>query len=228
MEVEQGVEQRAKIHAALGDPGRLAIVDALTNSDRAPSELVDQLGLSPSLLVFHLDTLERAGLIRRIPSAADRRRKYVQLMHDRLALIDVVRRRLDRPVVFVCTHNAARSQLAAAIWRLTSGTATSAGTEPSPMIHAGAVAAARRAGLELGESAPRRLAPDDLTHHVITVCDRAHEQLADRQDRSHLDQWHWSIPDPSIDGSDNAFDQALALIRDRIDAATHINTWETT
>ena len=54
------------------------------------------------------------------------------------------------PILFVCTHNSARSQLAAALWTATTGReALSAGTQPATRVHPGAVAAAARAGLVL-------------------------------------------------------------------------------
>jgi hypothetical protein len=41
---------RARLHAALGEPARLAIVDLLTLGDAAPSELGKALGLPSNLL----------------------------------------------------------------------------------------------------------------------------------------------------------------------------------
>jgi ArsR family transcriptional regulator, arsenate/arsenite/antimonite-responsive transcriptional repressor / arsenate reductase (thioredoxin) len=210
------LERRAEIHAALGDPVRLAIVDELATSDRSPSELSAALGLRPPLLAFHLDTLARAGLITRIESSGDRRRKYVQLVAGALDEIGGRPSLPTGPVLFVCTHNSARSQLAAALWRHAIGTdARSAGTEPAERVHPGAVAAARRAGLDLGDAIPRRFDPTATPADIVTVCDRAHEDLG-------LPARHWSIPDPVADGSDAAFDNALGLIRARI--ATLVTT----
>src|ERR1700730_7317217 len=48
---------RAQLHAALGDPHRLAIVDELALSDRAPSELAAMLGIDSNLLAHHLGVL---------------------------------------------------------------------------------------------------------------------------------------------------------------------------
>jgi protein-tyrosine-phosphatase len=116
-------------------------------------------------------------------------------------------------VVFVCTHNSARSQLAAALWRRHSAVpSTSAGTEPAQRIHPGAVTAARRHDLPIRTSAPRRvgdvLRPDDL---VIAVCDAAHEELG-----ADLPRMHWSIDDPADVGTDEAFDATLATLAERI------------
>lgn len=205
------IERRAAVHAALGDPTRLAVVDELCWSDRSPGELSRSLGLAPSLLAFHLDTLERSGVVRRVTSSGDRRRRYVQLVPAVLDLVAAPSTPPGRPVVFVCTRNSARSQLAAAAWRAEFGAATSAGTDPAPRVHAGAIAAARRAGLDLGDATPHPL-PDDLNDRcVVTVCDRAREELSSPD-------WHWSIPDPVDDGTDAAFDRALDLIRTRIAA----------
>jgi protein-tyrosine-phosphatase len=46
---------------------------------------------------------------------------------------------------------------------------------------------------------------------VVTVCDHAHEEL-----RPDTDWWHWSLPDPVVDGSPEAFDRTLAALDSRI------------
>jgi protein-tyrosine-phosphatase len=208
------IERRAAVHAALGEPVRLAIVEQLAVSDRAPSMLSAQFGLTGNLLAHHLDVLERVGLIGRTVSAGDRRRRYVRLRHQVLGdlAVGTARRRTGR-ALFVCTHNSARSQLAAALWRQRTGDdATSAGTHPAGRIHPGAVAVARRAGLELTDVHPRALEDGDLDADVIvTVCDRAHEELD-----APAEWLHWSVPDPVEAGTARAFDTALADLDDRI------------
>jgi protein-tyrosine-phosphatase/DNA-binding transcriptional ArsR family regulator len=210
------IERQAAVHAALGEPVRLAVVEQLVVSDRAPSTLAAQFGLTGNLLAHHLDVLERVGLVTRRVSAGDRRRRYVRLDRHRLGELAVgTHGRRGGRAVFVCTGNSARSQLAAALWRTRTGDdATSAGTHPDDRVHPGAVAAARRAGLDLGDSPPRALAPADLEAGVIvTVCDRAYEELEPPAD------WlHWSIPDPVWSGTPRAFDAALAELDDRITA----------
>ena len=81
------IEARAARHAALGDPIRLAIVDELAVSDRAPIELRGLVGLESNLLAHHLDVLEEVGLISRSRSSGDGRRRYVHLI--RAALADI-------------------------------------------------------------------------------------------------------------------------------------------
>ncbi|MGD9794236.1 MAG: low molecular weight phosphatase family protein, partial [Acidimicrobiia bacterium] len=114
---------------------------------------------------------------------------------------------------FVCTHHSARSQLAAALWReLTHPPAASAGTHPADRVHPGAIAAAKRAGLDLTDATPRQLAAvKRLPPLVVTVCDQAHEEVA--PDGAWL---HWSIPDPVAAATRQAFDSAVAELRARI------------
>jgi len=208
------VDQRAGVHAALGDPVRLAMVDELAVSDRSPVELRRLVDIESNLLAHHLDVLEAVGLIERSRSSGDGRRRYVHLLRD--ALDDLVPGRPVEvgPALFVCTANSARSQLAAALWRdLTGASAESAGTHPAERVHPGAVAAAERAGLDLSGAEPRELAPGNaLPPLVVTVCDRAHEEVDG--DESWL---HWSIPDPVPLGTKAAFDAALRDLRVRIE-----------
>ena len=213
--MDETVERRAALHAALGEPVRLAIVDALALSDLAPSVLAAQFGLAGNLLAHHLDVLEHVGLVERTVSAGDRRRRYVRLRRHALAGLRVGDARRRGRAVFVCTHNSARSQLAAALWRRRTGDdATSAGTHPADAVHPGAVAAAGRAGLALGAARPRTLTGGDLAADVVvTVCDRAREELAPGEG------WlHWSVADPVAAGTPAAFDDALAEIDQRITA----------
>lgn len=206
---------RAARHAALGDAVRLAIVDELALSDRAPVELRRLTGLESNLLAHHLDVLESVGIIERSRSSGDGRRRYVHLRRESLDDLAPGRRIAPTRALFVCTHNSARSQLAAALWRALSGAAAdSAGTHPAERVHPGAVAAAKRAGLDLAGATPRSLdAIGALPDLVVTVCDRAHEELAPD------DGWlHWSVPDPVAGGGRAAFDAALTELRERITA----------
>jgi protein-tyrosine-phosphatase/DNA-binding transcriptional ArsR family regulator len=209
------LEGRAAAHAALGDPTRLAIVDRLVVSDSTPGELADALGLASNLAAHHVGVLERAGLIERVVSSGDRRRRYLRLRAEMAELVSLRPEQPAGPALFVCTHNSARSQLAAALWRERTGSpATSAGTEPAARIHPGACRAAGRRGLELPAVAPRRLGVGEAEQAqlVITVCDRAHEEVP-LPDHA----LHWSIPDPVETGTAAAFDTAADLIQRRID-----------
>lgn len=209
------LEERAARHAALGDPIRLAIVDELVRSDRSPIELRRLVDIESNLLAHHLDVLEGVGMIQRSRSSGDGRRRYVHLVHGVLSELIPGEPLRAGKALFVCSANSARSQLAAALWRALSGSpAESAGTHPAAQIHPGARAAAKRAGLDLGDIVPQQL--NDILKMppiVVTVCDRAHEELDPD------DSWlHWSIPDPVIAGSKAAFDDVVAELRLRIAA----------
>ena len=204
------------MHAALGDVHRLQIVDLLATTDASSSEIGAATGLPSNLLAHHLNTLEDAGLVTRRRSEGDGRRSYLSLnRHEAWLVPDAPQADAipaARRVVFVCTANTARSHLAAALWRQASPVkATSAGTHPGDRIHPGALAAARRHHIDLPETAPRLLADIlDEGDLVITVCDRAHEELGDAA-------WaHWSIPDPVPAGSKSAFDAAHDALAVRI------------
>lgn len=213
--MEEHVLVRAERFAALGDPVRLAIVDELSRSDRAPIELQAIADLPSNLLAHHLDVLERVGLIARHRSSGDGRRRYVHLETSAFAPLQPARLVEPTAALFVCTHNSARSQLAAALWTARTGQpAVSAGTHPAQQIHPGTVQAARRAHLTLAETPPRHLDQISPTPDlVVTVCDRAHEELEPPA------SWlHWSIPDPVAVGTRAAFDGALHELDQRITA----------
>jgi ArsR family transcriptional regulator, arsenate/arsenite/antimonite-responsive transcriptional repressor / arsenate reductase (thioredoxin) len=200
-------EHRAARFRALGDPRRLAIVDALRWSDRTPSELSAATGLPSNLLAFHLGALEEVGLVRRTPSEGDARRRYVRLVSpcplefdpdlapapgapDDLPAVGTV-----DEVLFVCRRNASRSQLAAALWTARTGRrGVSAGSEPAEVVDAVTVEVAAAHGLDLTRAAPRGY--DEVADRpdlVVSVCDRAGEGAPPFA----VPRLHWSIPDPT-------------------------------
>ena len=61
---------RARIHAALGDPARLAVVDTLVAGDAAPGELAAVLDMPTNLVAHHLKVLEDAGLVKQVSETA--------------------------------------------------------------------------------------------------------------------------------------------------------------
>jgi protein-tyrosine-phosphatase len=217
------VDARARIHAALADPARLTIVDTLTFGDAAPSELGSALGMPANLVAHHLKSLQDAGLVMRTRSEGDRRRTYVRLVPRALtAIASPLLPAAPARVVFVCTHNSARSQLAAALWTCRSRIpAASAGTEPAGSVHPRAVRVARLHGLHLDfrrTAHVRNVVRDDDL--VIAVCDIAHEQLPP-QARPRL---HWSVPNPAPVDTDEAFEAAFADIAARIEWLTAVLT----
>ncbi|MFI6066719.1 helix-turn-helix domain-containing protein [Micromonospora sp. NPDC051227] len=216
------LQARARIHAALGDPARLAVVDALTLGDASPGEIAHDLGMPTNLVAHHVKVLSEAGLVVRSRSEGDRRRTYLRLRPEALAALTPAPMAGVGRVVFVCTRNSARSQLAAALWSDRTHTcAASAGTQPAERVHPRAIAVARRYGLHLDATGTAHVADivrdDDL---LIAVCDNAHEELTGPV-RPRL---HWSVPDPVRVDTDAAFEAAFADLATRIDRVAPIVT----
>jgi protein-tyrosine-phosphatase len=206
---------RARVHAALGDPARLAIIDALVPGDASPGDLARTLDLPTNLLAHHVNVLADVGLVVRTRSEGDRRRTYLRLVPEVLTGLTAAAAWPAPRVVFVCTRNSARSQLAAALWvRRSDVPAASAGTAPARRIHPRAVRVARRHDLTLDGVRPVGVADvlrtDDL---VVAVCDNAHEHLSQPAGR----RLHWSVPDPARADTDAAFETAYTEIARRID-----------
>ena len=101
-------------------------------------------------------------------------------------------------MLFVCLHNAGRSQMSQALFdRLAGGDrhhAQSAGTEPAATIHGNVVTVMREEGLDLGPRAPRLLT-DELAKWadlVVTMgCGDACPVLPGKR---YVD---WDLPDPA-------------------------------
>ncbi len=206
---------RVRILAALADPLRLGIVDLLATGDRSPGALATALDVPGNLLAHHLNVLEGAGVISRARSEADRRRSYVQLVPGALDDLLMVGSQPVAPrVVFVCTQNSARSQMARALWDSRSKLpVASAGTRPATRVNPSAVAVARRHGVRIPRTRPTHvsevLRPGD---YVVSVCDSAHEELESHE----VPHVHWSVRDPVRAGTDTAFEQAFADVDRRV------------
>ncbi|MEX0667011.1 MAG: helix-turn-helix domain-containing protein [Acidimicrobiia bacterium] len=205
---------QARIHAALGDPIRLGIVAELELGDRTFQELAETAAQPGNLLAHHLGVLEEAGLIERRGSEGDRRRRYLSLNSERLDGLLSPRRLIARSVLFVCSHNSARSQYAAAAWRRRTGrSADSAGTHPVRRVDPRAIQVALERGLDLAGFQPKgyeELKPTfDL---VVSVCDRARETGPAFE----APALHWSVPDPVAGRGLTSFRSAFNEIDRRI------------
>jgi len=126
-----------------------------------------------------------------------------------------------RRVLFVCTHNSARSQMAEGFLRALGRDrfeAASAGTEAT-RLHPFAIQAMAEAGIDISMQESKTIdrylgVPFDL---VITVCDDAAEACPVFPDAR--ERLHWSFPDPSIAiGSDERRFAVFVEIRDAIRA----------
>ena len=186
----------------------------LAVSDKTPGELRELIGTDWNLLAHHLSVLEDAGVVERHRSEGDGRRRYVRLRARALDhLAPATMGAVGRPL-FVCTHNSARSQFAAALWRKQTGTeGDSAGSQPAPRVHPLAVKVAWAHDIDLRKARPQGY--DEVTTApdvVVSVCDRALEARPPFD----LPTLHWSVPDPS-DRDETAFRDAFADIAERVE-----------
>lgn len=196
----------------LADETRWRLIAELRWSDWQVRELCARLGLPQNLVSYHLGLMREAGLVQSHRSDADGRALYYGLdisgLHAGLSGIHAALR-LDTgapasshdagPVLFVCTGNSARSQMAEGWLRhLSAGriVARSAGTSPAA-LHLLAAQAMAEVGVDIGHQRSKALdAVADLAPTtVITVCDLAREECG-TSPQAPL-QLHWSIPDPA-------------------------------
>jgi protein-tyrosine-phosphatase/DNA-binding transcriptional ArsR family regulator len=194
----------------LADDTRWKLINALRHSDHQAGELAAQCALPQNLVSYHLGLLRQAGLVQAHRSDADARvfyygldlaglRQAYQQIGASLPLPHGAPAALPTTtVVFLCTHNSARSQMAEGWLRQLSGggvSARSAGIEPTT-LDSRAVQVMAEAGVDIGYQQAKGL--DAVANHhpglVVTVCDRARESCAPCLDAPL--QLHWSIPDP--------------------------------
>lgn len=197
-------------------PLRWHLLTELARSDRRVGELCELAGRRQSLVSYHLRRLRDGGLVSVRRSAADGRDAYYVLDLARCgellagaafalhpALAPAARRTApvaSADVLFLCTGNSARSQMAEALCERLSGgaiRAVSAGSAPKP-LHPGAVRVMRDRGIDI---AARRSKPVSefagrRFDHVITLCDRVREVCPQFPGGAAI---HWSIPEPRDD-----------------------------
>jgi arsenate reductase len=128
----------------------------------------------------------------------------------------------DKPsVLFVCVHNAGRSQMAAGWLRRLAGDAVevrSAGSAPADRINPVAVQAMKEVGIDITDQEPKILTPEasELSNVVITMgCGDVCPYFPGQ---THLD---WELDDPAGQGieavrviRDDIRDRVQALIKD--------------
>jgi arsenate reductase len=244
------------IFKALADPNRLKILDLLMQGESCNYELTEWLGITPSLLSHHLRTLREAGLVvsrrdaidgRWVYYAVDREviffwRQWFNEMFD-LARIqprssgcgpenqlsEVKPGEAQHRVLFLCTGNSARSQMAEAIvntrligrWQ-----AVSAGTHPADRVHPLAVAALDELGIDWQDHQTKTAdqfqdEPFDL---VVTLCNNARREVPDWVESS----VHVGFPDPvQARGGETEIRQVFRQVRNDIAAQipTFLTKW---
>lgn len=99
-------------------------------------------------------------------------------------------------VLFVCLHNAGRSQISEALFeRAADGRheARSAGTTPGERVHPEVVDAMRELGIELGDRVPRALSREDAEWADVVVTMGCGDECPYIPGKRYLD---WDLPDP--------------------------------
>jgi len=120
----------------------------------------------------------------------------------------------DRPrVLFLCTHNSARSQMAEGLLRHLAGDrfeAASAGTEATS-VRPEAVAVMAELGADISGQESKTLGRyvDQPFDFVVTVCDDANEACPFFPGAKN--RLHWSLPDPSQSAGNE--EERLAVFR---------------
>jgi protein-tyrosine-phosphatase len=221
------------------DPHRWALLRELSASDRRVAELTALVGAPQSLVSYHLRELRTGGLVSARRSSADGRDTYYRLdltrcgeliaetgidLHPglRFARLPPAPPARRRPLVlFLCTGNSARSQIAEALLEHRSGgtiEARSAGSHPKP-LHPHAVQVMADRGIDIsgrptkpiGRFARRRF------DHVITLCDKVREVCPELPGQPTTA--HWSMADPSAGAGDTYSDfvRTADEIEERVD-----------
>jgi protein-tyrosine-phosphatase len=206
-------------------------------------ELTGLVGEPQNLVSYHLGKLRDGRLVSARRSSADRRDAYYTVDLARIggllsatggALHPGLRLTPPSPdgaapgavrVLFLCTGNSARSQMAEALARVRSGgvvEAYSAGSDPKP-LHPNALRVMRdEHGIDLSSLVSKHLGvfADQRFDWVISLCDRVREVCPEFPGQP--ETIHWSIPNPAAGDADDdasypAFQQTAAELEIRIE-----------
>lgn len=226
-------------------PLRWRLLGELAQSDRRVRELVALVGQQQNLVSYHLGQLRASGLVGARRSSFDGRDVYYHLdlarcarslaatgaaLHPGLRLDPAPRAATagtgpgsQRRILFLCTGNSARSQMAEALTHARLGgrvRASSAGSRPKP-LHPSAVRVMAEHGIDLAGRRSKHLSvfAGQRFGYVITLCDRVREVCPEFP--GHPGYLHWSMPDPAACGGADeaaypAFQAAAADLETRI------------
>lgn len=194
---------------------RWRLLTELARSDRQVRELTGLVGEPQNLVSYHLGRLRTGGLVRMRRSSADGRDAYYRVdlarcgelltetgaaLHPGLRLSPPAQPALTAPVrvLFLCTGNSARSQLAQAILEQLGSdavTAVSAGSHPKP-LRPDAIRVMLEQGIDISARRSRHLSEfaDQRFDYVISLCDRVREVCPEFPGAPEV--IHWSIADP--------------------------------
>ncbi len=221
---------------------RWRLLRELARSDRRVHELTGLLGEPQNLVSYHLGRLRSGRLVSARRSSADGRDWYYTADLPRLAALlartgrslhpgllleagapVVPEAAADARLLFLCTGNSARSQMARALAERRSDgrvQARSAGSNPRP-LYPNAVRVMREAGIDISSRRSRHLSvfAAESFDYVITLCDRVREVCPEFP--GHPGYIHWSIGDPAASGGSDeqtypAFRRVAADLETRI------------
>ncbi len=204
---------------------RWQLLLALAQSDLRVTELIQSIAQPQNLVSYHLQRLRKEKLVEVRRSGADSREIYYSLNLDEVHRLYLAAGEMLHPalgeakesnlsldslpparVLFLCTHNSARSQMAEGILRtLGNGKIEvfSAGTEPA-QVHPLAIRAMQEMNMDISTHHSKSLEEflGQSFDYIITVCDRARESCPIFP--GDPTQIHWSFPDPSaIEGPES-------------------------
>jgi ArsR family transcriptional regulator, arsenate/arsenite/antimonite-responsive transcriptional repressor / arsenate reductase (thioredoxin) len=226
---------------------RWNILVLLGRSDYCVQEIVHHLQLPQNLVSYHLRKLYDQQLVTERRSSADGRDIYYSLDVNTLrtlyfaaadslnpslnvtdvdiALQEAVSHLPSKKVrvLFLCTHNSARSQMAEGILRHLSGgriDGFSAGSQPTG-LHPLAVTTMAKMGIDISQQRSKHLDEflDQSFDYIVTVCDSVRESCPTFP--GDPERVHWSFIDPAaVEGSEKersrAFDQVALQLTNRI------------
>jgi len=133
---------------------------------------------------------------------------------------------MKRRVLFLCTGNSCRSQIAEATLRAVAGDAYevySAGTHPAESVHPLAIEVMREVGIDISGQRPKHVNEllDLRFHRVITVCDKANEQCPFFPGAERI---HWPFEDPAL--ATGTLEEKLKVFRRaRHEIRTRLELW---
>lgn len=215
----------------LADDTRWKLLNALRYSDQQAGELAIICQLPNNLVSYHLNLLRQAGLVQVHRSDADARVLFYGLDLDALGQVyqnigaalplSTIKTFTQAPlatIVFLCTHNSARSQMAEGWLRYLSGgkvIARSAGVTPTK-LHPIAVQVMGEVGIDIGYQYSKGLESLEIVPDVVvTVCDVAREQCPAEFEQ--LPFLHWSVASPVRSSSENTqLLEAFRTARDQL------------
>jgi protein-tyrosine-phosphatase/DNA-binding transcriptional ArsR family regulator len=241
MTTQTFVRQAPDFIKLLANDLRWSVLKALTIGDFQVNELVTLVQQPMNLVSYHLKQMRDDGLVTTRRSEADGRDVYYSLEWEHLrqmyrdagialhpavgfgSLPSPAVQLKRQGILFVCTHNSARSQMAEGILRsLTHGQLDvfSAGSEPTA-VHPNAIATMRKFGTDITSQRSRSLSEFEgqTFDFVITVCDKAREVCPTFPGTGV--QMHWGFADPVGIQDDQAraefFDYIAQRLKSRLE-----------